>query len=179
MSLMTEWLWTIMLQRKSTELVCGIPQSSDHLAVLCTRGSWQRSNSTHCHNLYLDRLQRLYGPNVCSPAPMAAHTPSHPCRSCFHVAQLHAFSWLPPHTPHVQSVAKIDEKAPLDRVALLGCGVATGWGAVFNTAKVRSQGLGCFCSAIVWFRTVLAGWGGRLGKHTWLEVIADHAYDEV
>uniref|UniRef100_A0A7S0R9Y7 S-(hydroxymethyl)glutathione dehydrogenase n=1 Tax=Chlamydomonas leiostraca TaxID=1034604 RepID=A0A7S0R9Y7_9CHLO len=38
---------------------------------------------------------------------------------------------------HEQSVAKIDEAAPLDKVALLGCGVATGWGAVYNTAKVQ------------------------------------------
>lgn len=37
---------------------------------------------------------------------------------------------------HEQSVAKIDKEAPLDKVALLGCGVATGWGAVYNTAKV-------------------------------------------
>jgi len=38
---------------------------------------------------------------------------------------------------HEQSVAKVDPKAPLDRVCLLGCGVATGWGAVQNTAKVQ------------------------------------------
>ena len=38
---------------------------------------------------------------------------------------------------HEESVAKIDEKAPLDVVCLLGCGVTTGLGAVLNTAKVR------------------------------------------
>ncbi|KAG1665416.1 hypothetical protein FOA52_005758 [Chlamydomonas sp. UWO 241] len=38
---------------------------------------------------------------------------------------------------HEQSVAKIDKAAPLDKVCLLGCGVATGWGAVYNTAKVK------------------------------------------
>mmetsp|Transcript_10237 Transcript_10237/g.30833 ORF Transcript_10237/g.30833 Transcript_10237/m.30833 type:complete len:390 (+) Transcript_10237:72-1241(+) len=38
---------------------------------------------------------------------------------------------------HEQSVAIIDPKAPLDKVALLGCGVSTGWGAVENTAKVK------------------------------------------
>lgn len=37
---------------------------------------------------------------------------------------------------HEQSVALIDPAAPLEKVCLLGCGVATGWGAVFNTAKV-------------------------------------------
>src|ERR1700688_4001506 len=35
------------------------------------------------------------------------------------------------------SVAKINPKAPLDKVCLLGCGITTGIGAVLNTAKVR------------------------------------------
>jgi S-(hydroxymethyl)glutathione dehydrogenase/alcohol dehydrogenase len=34
------------------------------------------------------------------------------------------------------SVAKINAKAPLDKVCLLGCGITTGIGAVLNTAKV-------------------------------------------
>lgn len=38
---------------------------------------------------------------------------------------------------HEQSVALIDKQAPLEKVCLLGCGVSTGWGAVFNTAKVQ------------------------------------------
>ena len=38
---------------------------------------------------------------------------------------------------HEESVAVIDKAAPLDKVCLLGCGVSTGWGAVFNTAKVQ------------------------------------------
>lgn len=36
------------------------------------------------------------------------------------------------------SVAKIDKKAPLDKVGLLGCGISTGYGAVLNTAKVEA-----------------------------------------
>jgi S-(hydroxymethyl)glutathione dehydrogenase/alcohol dehydrogenase len=35
------------------------------------------------------------------------------------------------------SLAKIDKKAPLDKVCLLGCGVTTGIGAVLNTAKIE------------------------------------------
>jgi len=35
------------------------------------------------------------------------------------------------------SVAVINDKAPLDKVCLLGCGITTGYGAVFNTAKVE------------------------------------------
>lgn len=34
------------------------------------------------------------------------------------------------------SVAKISCSAPLDKMCLLGCGIPTGYGAVFNTAKV-------------------------------------------
>src|SRR5690349_21748886 len=35
------------------------------------------------------------------------------------------------------ALAKIRKDAPLDKVCLIGCGVTTGLGAVFNTAKVR------------------------------------------
>lgn len=35
------------------------------------------------------------------------------------------------------ALAKVDPKAPLDKVCLLGCGVTTGIGAVLNTAKVE------------------------------------------
>ncbi len=36
------------------------------------------------------------------------------------------------------SLAKINPAAPLEKVCLLGCGVTTGIGAVFNTAKVKA-----------------------------------------
>jgi S-(hydroxymethyl)glutathione dehydrogenase/alcohol dehydrogenase len=35
------------------------------------------------------------------------------------------------------SVAKINPKAPLEKVCLLGCGITTGYGAVLNTAKAE------------------------------------------
>ena len=38
---------------------------------------------------------------------------------------------------HEDAVVKIREDMPLDRAALIGCGVTTGLGAVFNTAGVR------------------------------------------
>src|ERR1043165_6220622 len=38
---------------------------------------------------------------------------------------------------HVDNLVKIDPKIPYDRAALVGCGVTTGVGAVFNTAKVE------------------------------------------
>jgi S-(hydroxymethyl)glutathione dehydrogenase / alcohol dehydrogenase len=38
---------------------------------------------------------------------------------------------------HEHGVVKIRDDMPLDRAALIGCGVTTGLGAVFNTAKVE------------------------------------------
>jgi S-(hydroxymethyl)glutathione dehydrogenase / alcohol dehydrogenase len=38
---------------------------------------------------------------------------------------------------HENALVKIRPDVPLDRVALIGCGVTTGLGAVFNTARVR------------------------------------------
>jgi S-(hydroxymethyl)glutathione dehydrogenase / alcohol dehydrogenase len=38
---------------------------------------------------------------------------------------------------HERALVKIDDDMPLDRAALIGCGVVTGLGAVFNTAQVR------------------------------------------
>lgn len=38
---------------------------------------------------------------------------------------------------HEHALVKVDKKMPLDRAALIGCGVTTGLGAVFNTAKVE------------------------------------------
>ena len=40
-------------------------------------------------------------------------------------------------TVSAQNLIKIDSKIPLDCAALVGCGVTTGVGAVFNTAKVE------------------------------------------
>lgn len=40
------------------------------------------------------------------------------------------------------SLAKVNEKAPLDKVCLLGCGISTGYGAALNTAKVSVTGVG-------------------------------------
>ena len=36
-----------------------------------------------------------------------------------------------------KNLCKINEKAPLDKVCLLSCGVTTGYGAAVNTAKVK------------------------------------------
>ena len=39
-------------------------------------------------------------------------------------------------TLHVDNVVKVDQQMPLDKAALIGCGVMTGYGAAVNTAKV-------------------------------------------
>lgn len=41
-------------------------------------------------------------------------------------------------TLHVDSVVRIDKDVPLDRAALVGCGVTTGFGAAANTARVAA-----------------------------------------
>ena len=38
---------------------------------------------------------------------------------------------------HEHAIVKIGRDIPLDRAALVGCGVMTGVGAVFNAAKVE------------------------------------------
>eukprot|EP00397_Hematodinium_sp_SG-2012_P034407 GEMP01036905.1.p1 GENE.GEMP01036905.1~~GEMP01036905.1.p1 ORF type:complete len:260 (+),score=46.27 GEMP01036905.1:59-838(+) len=44
---------------------------------------------------------------------------------------------------HQESLAKVRTDAPLDKISLLGCGVATGWGAVWNTAQVEKGATAC------------------------------------
>jgi NDMA-dependent alcohol dehydrogenase len=39
-------------------------------------------------------------------------------------------------TLHTDNVVKVDQQMPLDKAALIGCGVMTGYGAAVNTAKV-------------------------------------------
>merc|ERR1711920_57178 len=38
---------------------------------------------------------------------------------------------------HAVSLAKVRKDAPLEKICLLGCGISTGWGAVWNTAQVE------------------------------------------
>lgn len=54
---------------------------------------------------------------------------------------------------HEVSVAKINKEAPLKSVCLLGCGIATGLGAVMNTAKVSffMSSFPVLCQAVVSF----------------------------
>ena len=51
---------------------------------------------------------------------------------------LHLSSFAEEMLIHENSVVKVSDEIPMDFAALLGCGVATGLGAVFNTAGVKS-----------------------------------------
>ena len=55
--------------------------------------------------------------------------------------QLHTFvnlsSYAEQMLVHEHAIVKIDKEMPLDRAALIGCGIITGFGAAVNTAGVR------------------------------------------
>lgn len=51
---------------------------------------------------------------------------------------LHLSSFAEQMLVHEHTVVKIREEMPLDKAALIGCGVTTGLGAVFRTAKVQA-----------------------------------------
>jgi S-(hydroxymethyl)glutathione dehydrogenase/alcohol dehydrogenase len=51
---------------------------------------------------------------------------------------LHLSSFAEMMLVHEQALVKIDKDMPLDKAALIGCGVTTGLGAVFRTAKVSA-----------------------------------------
>jgi NDMA-dependent alcohol dehydrogenase len=54
------------------------------------------------------------------------------------VGQLGGLGLFAEHTVvDVNSVVKVDKNLPLDSLALLACGVGTGWGAAVNAAEVR------------------------------------------
>ena len=59
---------------------------------------------------------------------------------------------------HENALVKIDDTMPLDRAALIGCGVTTGVGAVLNTARIEAG------SAVAVFGVGLAAiQGARIG----------------
>jgi S-(hydroxymethyl)glutathione dehydrogenase / alcohol dehydrogenase len=80
-------------------------------------------------------------PNLCENtdvkmAPGAAHRMT--WRGGQHMNQfLNLSSFGEQMLVHENSMVKIDNDIPLDRAALVGCGVMTGVGAVFNAAKVE------------------------------------------
>ena len=78
-------------------------------------------------------------PNLCSNRPWRARTD--PPRLSQKRETVHQFASVSSYAErmitHENGVVKIDDDFPLDRAALIGCGVTTGVGAALNTAKVE------------------------------------------
>ncbi len=79
--------------------------------------------------------------NICTDRESTARAPGEPPRLSKLGRPLHQFlqlgSFAERMLVHENAVVRVTKQIPLDRAALLGCGVATGLGAVFNTAAVR------------------------------------------
>lgn len=79
-------------------------------------------------------------PSLCSPG-VGARAPQEGPRLTQGETHVHQFANLGSFAEqllvHEHAVVKIDPAMPLDRAALLGCGVMTGVGAVFRTARVQ------------------------------------------
>ncbi len=77
---------------------------------------------------------------LCSNTAATARTGSQPPRLSSSAGPMHQFLHLSSFAEqilvHQNALVKINPEMPLDRAALIGCGVTTGLGAVFNTAQV-------------------------------------------
>ncbi|MGD2102324.1 MAG: Zn-dependent alcohol dehydrogenase [Acidimicrobiia bacterium] len=77
----------------------------------------------------------------CANREATQRRPGEPPRLSIDGEPLHQFlnlaSFAEAMLVHENAVVKVTDEMPLDKAALLGCGVATGLGAVFNTAGVR------------------------------------------
>lgn len=78
-------------------------------------------------------------PHLCTRVD-TLRRPEEPPRLSQHGEVVHQFANLSSYAEqllvHEHAVVKIREDMPLDKAALIGCGVTTGLGAVMNTAKV-------------------------------------------
>ncbi len=79
--------------------------------------------------------------NICTNRAATARRPGERPRLSQAGAALYQFlqlgSFAERMLVHENAVVRVTKRIPLDRAALLGCGVAAGLGAVFNTAGVR------------------------------------------
>jgi S-(hydroxymethyl)glutathione dehydrogenase/alcohol dehydrogenase len=80
-------------------------------------------------------------PNRCSNKAATQRKPGDKPRISQKGKEIHQFldisSYCEKMLLHENAVVKIREDIPLDRAALIGCGVTTGVGAVLNTAKIE------------------------------------------
>lgn len=77
----------------------------------------------------------------CSNREATQRRPDDPPRLSVNGESLHQFlnlaSFAERMLIHENALVKVTDEMPMDKAALLGCGAATGLGAVFNTAEVR------------------------------------------
>jgi S-(hydroxymethyl)glutathione dehydrogenase/alcohol dehydrogenase len=104
-------------------------QPGDHvitcLSVFCGTCSYCVSGRTHlCNNREATRRQPDEAPRLTIDGK--------PLHQFLNLA-----SFAERMLVHENAVVAVTDRMPLDKAALLGCGVATGLGAVFNTAGVR------------------------------------------
>ena len=78
--------------------------------------------------------------NLCSTRPVRAKDA--PPRLSWNGQPVHQFANLSAYAEkmlvHSNAIVKIRDDVPLDRAALIGCGVTTGVGAVLNTARIEA-----------------------------------------
>ncbi len=83
----------------------------------------------------------LAGRSYLCESPMSLRDPSDAPRLSRNGEEMHQFlnvsSFAEMLLVHERAVVRIDKRMPLDLAALIGCGVTTGLGAVFNKAKVQ------------------------------------------
>lgn len=80
-------------------------------------------------------------PSICEGGDQLVRPPREPTRLSANGQPITQFMNLSAFAErilvHENAVVKIDKAMPLDRAALIGCGVTTGFGAVVHTAKVQ------------------------------------------
>jgi S-(hydroxymethyl)glutathione dehydrogenase/alcohol dehydrogenase len=80
-------------------------------------------------------------PNLCTN-PEVRRAPSQPPRLSQRGGPMHQFLNISGYAEymllHEHAIVKIRDDMPLDRAALIGCGVLTGVGAVLNTARIEA-----------------------------------------
>ena len=94
---------------------------------MCGKCRWCTTGKPHLCDMAGKTLYTL--PDGTTPARDAAGNPLSVFSACGVMAEYATLS--------IDNLVKIDNDIPLDRAALVSCGVMTGVGAVFNTAKVE------------------------------------------
>jgi NDMA-dependent alcohol dehydrogenase len=94
---------------------------------MCGRCRWCTTGKPHLCDMAVKTLYTL--PDGTTPVRDASGQPVYVFSACGVMAEYATLS--------VDNLVKIDKDVPLDRAALVSCGVMTGVGAVFNTARVE------------------------------------------